>query len=909
MGNSKKNLSLSKSARFYTGLIVLVMTFFAVTLTTYMTHRLEKRTEEELTRQVGLLIASMSSYHAALAESAVKMADVFSSHFTEKFSVDNNRTVTISGRQTPLLKNGSATLNLNNTTVDRFTSVTKAVGTVFARSGEDFIRVTTSLKKEDGSRAIGTVLERNHPAYNGLLRGIGYVGKAELFGKDYMTSYQPIRDGNGRVIAVLFIGLDFTDNLKTLKEKIRSIKIAQSGYIFVLDAKEGRDYGKLQIHPAIEGSIQLDKRDSDGIPFVREILRKKEGVIRYHWINKELGETKVREKLVAYGTLKEWNWIICAGSWMDELNGESMLLLKAILGTTAIVAIILVLLFRNMIRMERRLTAELQRQVDGYHDSQEELQATEEMLRGQIEEYQRVHDQLLATEEMLRVQLEAVEENEQKFRAVFENSPITVVLTDVPDGRFQEVNQAYVDMFGYKRDEVIGNTTVSLGLWLRDEDRNRYLQLLRGTGRVDNFETEMRRKDGEIITLLFFGTQLEIAGKPFVLSAVMDITEQKRLQYQLHQAQKMDAIGQLAGGIAHDFNNMLTAILGSAEMLHIRLAGDDKNLKKVATIIDAARRSADLARDLLTFSSKHKNSAAPVNVHDIINAVIALLERSIDRKIELQTNLSARNQTVLGDQTQLQSTFLNLGINARDAMPNGGRLIFATSEILLSDKECLSQGISLKPGNYIEISVSDTGIGMTEEIMGHIFEPFYTTKGIGKGTGLGLAAVYGTVAAFGGEIRVQSQPGLGSVFKIYLPLVAASINIQADGDEIIRGSGGILLVDDEEILRGVGRDLLEDLGYTVYLASNGQEALELFDSQRSKISLVILDMIMPRMGGKETFLKLLELDPHIPVLFCSGFHLEGTEDELRLLGAAGFIQKPYNLGEFSRIVAGGIKSS
>jgi PAS domain S-box-containing protein len=862
-------------------LIFAVMVVFASALTMYMTERLEKRTEHELTQQVVLLGNTMSSYHAALADSAVKLAAVFDACFPQSFSINPAKSVLIEGKQTPLVSNGKTVINLNNSAVDRFTAMTMAVGTVFVRSGDDFIRVTTSLKKEDGSRAIGTLLEKNHPAYEGLLKGLPYVGKAELFGKDYMTSYKPVKDKNGAVIAVLFIGLDFTDNLKSLKDKIRSTKIGKSGYIYMLDAKDGHDYGKLQLHPAKEGTNIADSRDSDGRAFIEEILKKKDGTIRYPWVNQELGEVAPREKLVAYRYFPEWNWIICAGSWLDELNGEARALLNALMGATALVAVILVLLFRNMIRMESGLTSALQNQVN---------------------EYQKTQDELHATEEQLRIQLYAAAESAQKFAAVFENSPITIALTTLPEGAVYAVNQAFTNVFGYEQDEALGKTTVELGLWLQDEDRVAYLQQLSKYGSVHNYDIRMRRKDGEIIDLLFYATMLEIAGKPLVLCAVMDMTGQKQLQEQLHHAQKMDVVGQLAGGIAHDFNNMLAAIIGSSEVLKLCISADPKKHKMVDTIIEAATRSADLTRDLLTFSRKQKGGSAPVDMHDTISSVIALLERTIDRGIEIRKSLTAPNSTVSGDQTQLQNALLNLGINARDAMSKGGMISFATAVIQLDGAVCFSSSLNLNPGRYLKITVSDTGTGMPKEILERIFEPFFTTKEVGKGTGLGLAAVYGTLASHGGGISVQSQPGNGTEFTLYLPLIDAGTKEPALYEECGSGSGGILLVDDEDALRTVGGELLANLGYRVFLAENGDQALEQFAANRNDISLVILDVIMPSMGGKETFQRLRQLDPDVKVLFCSGFHCDGTAKELVELGACGFIQKPYTLQQMSRIV-------
>ena len=515
----------SRIALIYTILIIVVMAAFAIMLTGFISRQLEKRTEEGLSRQVDLLVGTMASYNAALSESTKKIATVFQSYFPAEFSLDTTRSIVIDGAKAPLLKCGSVILNGNYSLVDRFTVITKSVGTVFVRSGDDFIRISTSLKKRDGSRAIGTMLERDHPAYSGLLQGIGYAGKAELFGKDYMTSYQPLKDSKGNVIAVLFVGLDFSDNLKGLKDKIRTTKIGQSGYIYVLDAKKGLDYGKLQIHPAKEGSNIADSKDSKGHAFIREILDKKHGIIRYPWANEELGDTRSREKLVAYQLFKEWNWIICAGSWLDELNSEARTFRNAMFGATALVSLILVLLFRTMLHMKNQLTKELQLRIDQYQESQEELQATEEMLREQVDEGLKTHDQLLATEEMLRFHLMEAEESSKKFMAVFENSPVAVMLASIPDGRFYEVNRASLDLFGYNPEEVIGKTAIDLALWQSAEDRNCYLKLLQDNGSVKNLEAKMKHRSGGEITAFLSGTTLKLSDKTFVLNTAIDMFE------------------------------------------------------------------------------------------------------------------------------------------------------------------------------------------------------------------------------------------------------------------------------------------------------------------------------------------------------------------------------------------------
>jgi len=386
-----------------------------------------------------------------------------------------------------------------------------------------------------------------------------------------------------------------------------------------------------------------------------------------------------------------------------------------------------------------------------------------------------------------------------------------------------------------------------------------------------------------------------------------DAAERKRLEDQIRQTEKMDVIGQLAGGVAHDFNNMLTAIIGSAEMIERHIRNNHAAVKLLDSIKRAASRSADLTGQLLAFSRKEQKKSVPIAVDAIIEDVILLLERTINKNITLETRLIAKNSSITGDPSLLQNALLNLGVNASDAMPMGGVITFTTSNLDLDSTYCQTSAFSIAPGPYIEIAVSDTGTGMKKDMIHRIFEPFFTTKEVGKGTGLGLAGVYNMVTTHKGCISVYSEPGTGTVFKLYLPLTGRNNTDSTSPEELIHGSGGILFVDDEEIIRDVSQALLEELGYNVYLAQDGVQALEMYGRERNNISLIILDMLMPRMGGKETLAQLKDSYPEIPVLVSSGFHHAGTVDDLKKLGAKGFLQKPYLRQDLGKAVAEAIK--
>ncbi|MHB8056894.1 MAG: response regulator [Desulfuromonadaceae bacterium] len=562
-------------------------------------------------------------------------------------------------------------------------------------------------------------------------------------------------------------------------------------------------------------------------------------------------------------------------------------------------------------------TAELRQSAAELLTSNEQLQrrnsalkSAEERLQEQVAEFIVTHDQLLATEEMLRVQIEDYETAQKLLNAsnihlqtIFDLSPLPIVVASFPDGIIRKINRTCSDLFGYSSDLAIGKNGVELGLWSSNAAREVFFGNLHEQRGVSGFATEIRTFQGENRTVLLYSTLMDFKDEQCVLTVSLDVTEQKRMEEQIRQTQKMDVIGQLAGGVAHDFNNMLTAILGSAELLEPYVRDNSAAAKMLGNIQKAASRSAGLAGQLLSFSRKGQKHRIQTCINATIHEVISLLERTIDKNITLETRLLAKQACVVGDPTLLQNALLNLGVNARDAMPDGGVITFTTANIELDSNYCRSSAFTIVPGSYVEIAVSDNGTGMSEETIKHVFEPFFTTKGVGKGTGLGLAAVYNTITDHHGCISIFSEPGTGTVFKTYLPLSGDNKMRETCSEEVIYGSEGILLVDDEEVLREVGKSLLESLGYRVYLAEDGQQALETYALEKENISLVILDLLMPKMGGKETLQRLMESYPGISVIILSGFIQEGTVHDLNNLGAKGFLRKPYLCQELSKAVA------
>jgi len=388
-----------------------------------------------------------------------------------------------------------------------------------------------------------------------------------------------------------------------------------------------------------------------------------------------------------------------------------------------------------------------------------------------------------------------------------------------------------------------------------------------------------------------------------------DVTERHAVEEQLSQAQKMEAIGQLAGGIAHDFNNMLAGITGSTEMLQ-HLVGDSPPARRYIEILTAsAERAADLVGKLLTFAHKGKMESTPVDLHEVLLTSVALLERSIGKGIRLETRLDATSSIVVGDPAQLQSAVLNLALNARDAMPEGGELVITTEDSTVGQEDGNLLGLELPPGRYIHLAVRDTGCGMDNETCSRIFEPFFTTKEVGKGTGLGLPAVYGTIRDHRGGVRVDSAIDEGTTFHIYLPQAEDVSLPSEDSTEVAApGKGGVLVIDDEELVRAMARGLLEHLGYRPYLAEDGVEGVRVYQDNRDQIDVVILDVVMPRMDGRMCLNALKAIDPDVVVLVASGFTSEQTVNEFTKAGAAGFIKKPFTLTEFARALVKALRS-
>ena len=504
--------------------------------------------------------------------------------------------------------------------------------------------------------------------------------------------------------------------------------------------------------------------------------------------------------------------------------------------------------------------------------------------------------------------IEALRDSEEKYRTVLEANPDPVVVYDI-EGKVVYFNPAFTRVFGWSLGERLGKT---MDLFVPEENWPETKVMIQRVLTGESFsgiESSRYTKEGKIIPVSISGAVLrDMDGKPVgSVINLRDISERKNLESQLLHAQKMEAVGTLAGGIAHDFNNLLQAIQGYTELLLMRKKEGEPGFRELQEVIRASKRGAELTQQLLTFSRKVKSKRKPLDLNQEVGELRQLLERTFPRMIELEFNLDPDIRMINADSAQLKQVIMNLAVNAKDAMPEGGKLVIETQNMTL-DQEFCKKYAEVKPGEYVLLSMADTGHGMEKETLEHIFDPFYTTKEVGKGTGLGLAIVYGIVKNHEGYVMCYSRPGSGASFRIYLPALEAAsereeiVESQQSKSSAMGGKETILLVDDEEFIRELGVDVLGQAGYTVLTASDGEQALEVYRRERERIALVILDLIMPGMGGSKCLEELLKVTPRARVLIASGYSPDASTKGALEAGAVAFINKPYNNKQLLELV-------
>ena len=531
------------------------------------------------------------------------------------------------------------------------------------------------------------------------------------------------------------------------------------------------------------------------------------------------------------------------------------------------------------------------------------------------------HNKLKKENDLINVKLELTE---KRYQYLVNSSPDIIYTLD-HDGKFTFINGAVESLLGCKSDQLIGKHYTSI-VFEEDMDKAKNIFNERRTGGRATTGVELNLKclqkhDGhkkvlavELKSMGMYDRPVDQKEKAFMgtYGVARDITDRKRLEAQLLQAQKMEAIGTLAGGIAHDFNNLLMGIQGHTSLMFLDIDSDHPNFEHTKGVEDLVKRGSDLTRQLLGFARGGKYEVRPTDINELIEKSFEMFGRT-KKEIRVHRKYQKDIWTVEVDRGQIEQVLLNLYVNAWQAMPGGGDLYLQTENVRLDERYVSPFGA--KPGNYVEVSVTDTGVGMDEKTQQRIFEPFFTTKEMGRGTGLGLASAYSIINNHGGIINVCSEKGRGTTFTIYLPAVEAVVSLrppaadyapegeqrpEAGEKEIQQGHKTILLVDDEDMIIGVGQDMLRAAGYEVLLARNGKEAIEVYEKNKDKVALVILDMIMPDMGGGEAYDRMKEINPDIKVLLSSGYSINGQASEIVDRGCDGFIQKPFNMSQVSQ---------
>lgn len=481
-------------------------------------------------------------------------------------------------------------------------------------------------------------------------------------------------------------------------------------------------------------------------------------------------------------------------------------------------------------------------------------------------------------------------ESEERYRRLFETASDGIVLLEKREGKIVNANPAAEILLGCSKEECIGKSIQDLGVSLDMSDFPMIIQTLEKSGMLNYTDIRVKTKSGpDIYTDIYMVDRAKLAQ-----CNIREITERKKLEAQLREAQKMEAVGLLAGGIAHDFNNILSAIVGYGSLLQTKMNSDDPLRENVDQILVSADRAAEVTHSLLAFSRKQVINLKPFNINAMLERFKKLLSRLIGEDIELRTNFTDTDVFIMADAGQIEQVLLNLATNARDAMPHGGHLTLDTQLVELDDTFIRVHGYG-EPRMFAVISVSDTGVGMDKETIDKIFEPFFTTKEAGKGTGLGLALAYGIIKQHNGYITVYSEPEKGTTFRIYLPAVKSS-------EEVIvktviepppsHGNETILVAEDDSALRNLFSTVLQEYGYKVILAKDGEDAIKKFADNKDKIQLIMLDMIMPKKSGKEVYDRIRKMRPDMKTLFSSGYTADRIDKDGMRKEGFDFIMKP-----------------
>ncbi len=685
--------------------------------------------------------------------------------------------------------------------------------------------------------------------------------------------------------------------------RIRKIKGKDGNYIFAATWK-----GFVLAGPSA-GDNLIHLKDPNGVPIVRELIRVSKSGGGFVSYEVPPGDGQPWSQKLSYAVgIPEWEWYVGTGLFVDDMEKAIVQLQKKtrtnikvffihlfiVLGVICVLICLFVHFFavrlKNNLDMftgffEKAATQGLSIDPDTVHFS--EFRSLARSANTMVEQRQIAWNSLEKSEAASRA-------SEEKSRALFELESDAIFLIDKEKGNILEMNGAAACLYGYSRQELVGMRNTDLST---EPEKTRQATLDQEVAIPIRYH---RKKDGTVFPVEITASHIIWNGREALISAVRDISfrmesekHRARLEEQLHQAQRMEALGTLAGGIAHDFNNLLMGIQGCACLVQNQMGDANPYGKKLKAIQDHVRDGAGLTKQLLGFAREGNYEVKPVDLNELIGHSVHLFG-SARKEIPIVELYGDDLWAVETDTGQMKQVLLNLFVNAWQAMEGGGVLSLRTDNLILEEEPADTLG--LKPGPHVLITISDSGCGMDEATRQRIFEPFFTTKTMGRGTGLGLASVYGIIRSHKGMITVQSEKGRGTTFFIHLPASESKppTEIQAP-PELLKGTGTVLFVDDEEMVLEIGEEMLESLGYRTLTARNGKEAVALFEADSPGIDLVILDMVMPGMNSKEVFKRLRTLDPKAKVLLSSGYSIKGQASDIMDQGCNGFLQKPFTL--------------
>ena len=494
--------------------------------------------------------------------------------------------------------------------------------------------------------------------------------------------------------------------------------------------------------------------------------------------------------------------------------------------------------------------------------------------------------------------------SEERFSKAFNESPIPSAIQSFPDQRIVDVNERFIQVTGCAREDLVGQTPAGLFLWEKPDAADQWYEALVRQELVRDQPAKIRSKSGALREMLVSLSPVAMQGNPHTLLLAQDVSERALLERQLRQAQKMEAIGQLAAGVAHDFNNILTVIQGHAGLLQHKLKGSQPESKSVEQISHSATRAATLVRQLLMFSRKQVMQFRHLDVNDLMRNAIKMLERLVGEHVEINFQPGPALPAIYADNSMMEQILMNLAVNARDAMPNGGKVTIRTS-IETVHRAPVPMDPEAREGEFVCLTFSDTGMGMDTQILGRIFEPFFTTKPAGKGTGLGLSTVFGIVRQHQGWLDVQSKPNQGTTFRIFFPgtqQTAEKTELVVDTN-LRTGRETVLVAEDEEPLRQMVVHILKIQGYTVLEAESGRHALEVWEQANRPVDLLLTDMVMPGgIMGSELAARLAERSPTLKVIYTSGYSPGMAGKDTSLLAGRNFLPKPYSIGKLAQFV-------